>query len=42
MLEAIGESFGALFPVVNPIGVVPIFLGMTAGRTHEALRGLIG
>ena len=35
MLKAIGESFGALFPVVNPIGVVPIFLGMTAGTTHS-------
>jgi multiple antibiotic resistance protein len=35
MLNAIGESFGALFPVVNPIAVIPIFLGMTAGRTHS-------
>ncbi len=27
-----GEMFGALFPVVNPIAVVPVFLAMTANR----------
>ena len=35
MGKAIGESFGALFPVVNPIAAIPIFLGMTVGRTNS-------
>ncbi|MBA3717257.1 MAG: MarC family protein [Actinobacteria bacterium] len=30
--KAMGEMFGALFPVVNPIAVVPVFLAMTANR----------
>lgn len=34
MGKAIGESFGALFPVVNPIAIIPVFLGITAGRSH--------
>jgi multiple antibiotic resistance protein len=33
--KSIGESFGALFPVVNPIAIIPVFLGMTAGRAHS-------
>ena len=36
MAKAIGESFGALFPVVNPIGVVPIFLSATRASTRSA------
>jgi multiple antibiotic resistance protein len=37
MGKYIGESFGALFPVVNPIAIVPVFLAMTAGKS-EAVR----
>jgi multiple antibiotic resistance protein len=33
--KSISESFGALFPVVNPIAIIPVFLGMTAGRSHS-------
>jgi multiple antibiotic resistance protein len=37
--KAIGESFGALFPVVNPIAVIPVFLVMTANRpASERMR----
>jgi multiple antibiotic resistance protein len=30
--KSVGEMFGALFPVVNPLAVVPVFLAMTANR----------
>jgi small neutral amino acid transporter SnatA (MarC family) len=40
--KAIGESFGALFPVVNPIAIIPVFLGRTAGRTHSQRAALLG
>jgi multiple antibiotic resistance protein len=37
--KAIGESFGALFPVVNPIAVIPVYLVMTANRpASERMR----
>jgi multiple antibiotic resistance protein len=37
--KAIGESFGALFPVVNPIAVIPVFLVLTANRpASERMR----
>jgi multiple antibiotic resistance protein len=32
----------ALFPIVNPIGMAPIFLSMTAGASPEARRLLSG
>ncbi len=37
--KAIGESFGALFPVVNPLAVVPVYLVLTANKpTSERMR----
>jgi multiple antibiotic resistance protein len=30
--KALGEMFGGLFPVVNPIAVVPVFLVLTANQ----------
>jgi multiple antibiotic resistance protein len=44
--KALGEMFGALFPVVNPIAVVPVFLVLTANqsvseRTKIALKSAL-
>lgn len=39
MGKAIGEMFGALFPVVAPIPMAPVFVGLTAHSTQrERLR----
>jgi multiple antibiotic resistance protein len=44
--KALGEMFGGLFPVVNPIAVVPVFLVLTANqsvseRTKIALKSAL-
>lgn len=35
-------SLSAVFFVVDPIGVVPIFLAMTSGDSHAKMRGMAG
>jgi multiple antibiotic resistance protein len=31
-IDSTGEMFGELFPIVSPISVIPVFIGLTAGR----------
>ena len=38
---AAGETVGVLFPIVDPIGNLPTFLGLTARQTPEARRHII-
>src|SRR5438128_2080366 len=38
---AAGETVGVLFPIVDPIGNLPTFLGLTARHTPEARRQII-
>ncbi len=38
--KSIGEMFGALFPVVNPIAAVPVFLVLTANRPASERTGI--
>ena len=38
---AAGETVGVLFPIVDPIGNLPTFLGLTARHPPEARRQII-
>jgi multiple antibiotic resistance protein len=40
LLQAIPFSFGALFPVINPIGSSVIFLTLVNGSSHQELNKL--
>jgi multiple antibiotic resistance protein len=39
---AFGETFGVLFPIVDPVGNVPTFLALTSGWEAGRRRDLIG
>lgn len=40
LIQAIPFAFGALFPVVNPIGSSVIFLSMVQGSSHQEIKHL--
>ena len=41
-LTVFGEVFVTLFVIMDPLGSIPLFLGLTAGRTNRTRRRLAG
>ncbi|MCX6160974.1 MAG: NAAT family transporter [Ignavibacteriae bacterium] len=38
IITAIGYSFAALFPLINPLGAIPVFCTLTASDTNECRK----
>ena len=40
--KLVGEVFATLLVIMDPLGTIPVFLGLTAGRTSKVRRRLAG